>query len=71
MVQHGKNGLLVDFFDVEGFAALAGRVLDSPGEFKPLGRAGVEMIRAGYSLDVCLPQHLQLYRDAREAYERG
>jgi glycosyltransferase involved in cell wall biosynthesis len=71
MIEHEKNGLLVDFFDVEGFAAAAGRVLDAPGKFKPLGQAGVEMIRSRYSLDVCLPQHLQLYRDAEQAYRAG
>jgi glycosyltransferase involved in cell wall biosynthesis len=68
MIRHGQNGLLADFFDVEGLADLAGRVLDAPGDFKPLGRAGVELIRERYSLDVCLPRMLALYEDALDAY---
>jgi glycosyltransferase involved in cell wall biosynthesis len=63
MIEHGENGLLVDFFDVEGLAETANRVLDAPAEFKHLGGAGVEMIRSGYSFDVCLPQMLELYEE--------
>ena len=64
MIQHEENGLLVDFFDVEGFASLAAKVLDAPESFKHLGRRGTEMIRERYSLEVCLPQMLTLYEDA-------
>jgi glycosyltransferase involved in cell wall biosynthesis len=62
MIEHGKNGLLADFFDVEGLATAAGKVLDAPQDFKHLGRAGVAMIRERYSLEVCLPQMLALYQ---------
>jgi glycosyltransferase involved in cell wall biosynthesis len=71
MVRHGHNGLLVDFFDVEGLADLAGKVLDAPGDYKPLGRAGLEMIRERYSLEVCLPRMLDLYEDAAHARRSG
>lgn len=64
MIEDGKNGLLADFFDVEGMAALADRVLDAPRDYKPLGQAGVELIRERYSLEVCLPRMLALYEDA-------
>lgn len=67
MVRHEQNGLLVDFFDVEGFAAQACRVLDDPASFRPLGQAGVEMIRDRYSLEVCLPRMLDLYEEACHA----
>jgi glycosyltransferase involved in cell wall biosynthesis len=63
MIEHGKNGLLADFFDVAGLAEMAGKVLDRPAEFRPLGQAGVQLIQERYSLDVCLPQMLELYRD--------
>jgi glycosyltransferase involved in cell wall biosynthesis len=63
MIQHGKNGLLVDFFDIEGLADQAEKVLDAPEEFRHLGAAGVDMIQSRYSLDVCLPQMEQLYAD--------
>ena len=62
MIRHGENGLLTDFFDAEAFADAAGRVLDAPGDYRELGRNAVAMIRSEYSLDVCLPRILELYR---------
>jgi glycosyltransferase involved in cell wall biosynthesis len=67
MIEHGKNGLLVNFFDVDGFADTAGKVLDNPSEYRPLGQAGAELIRERYSLEVCLPQMLRLYEEAGAA----
>jgi glycosyltransferase involved in cell wall biosynthesis len=64
MITHEHNGLLANFFDIEGLADAAGRVLDNPPEFRPLGQAGVKMIHERYSLDVCLPRMLALYEDA-------
>jgi glycosyltransferase involved in cell wall biosynthesis len=65
MIEPGKNGLLCDFFDVDGLVETANRVLDAPQEYRHLGAAGVELIRSRYSLDVCLPQMLQLYQEGR------
>jgi glycosyltransferase involved in cell wall biosynthesis len=70
VVEHGRNGLLTDFFDVEGLANLASQVLDAPGDYKHLGQAGVEMVRQRYSLDVCLPRMLALYEDAVDSYRQ-
>jgi glycosyltransferase involved in cell wall biosynthesis len=64
MVRNDRNGLLVDFFDVDSMAETANRVLDAPADFKHLGAAGVENIRNQYSLDACLPQMLDLYQSA-------
>jgi glycosyltransferase involved in cell wall biosynthesis len=64
MITHDKNGLLVDFFDVDAFADQALRVLDEPRKFKHLGQAAQQLIRERYSLDVCDKLHLQLYQDA-------
>jgi glycosyltransferase involved in cell wall biosynthesis len=61
LIEHNKNGLLADFFDVDGLAETADRVLDRPQDFKHLGAAGTGLIRRRYSLDICLPQMLQLY----------
>jgi glycosyltransferase involved in cell wall biosynthesis len=69
MIRDGVNGLLVDFFDVEAQAELAGKVLDAPQEFKDLGQAGSRMIQERYSTEVCLPRMLALYEDAM--YARG
>lgn len=61
MIEHEKNGLLVDFFDAREMADVAQTVLDSPGDFKHLGAAGAKMIQERYSMDVCLPRMLELY----------
>ena len=68
MIRDGQNGLLAEFFDVEGLAELAGRVLNAPLSYKHLGRAGVKMIGEHYSLEVCLPRMLALYEDALHAH---
>ena len=65
LVTHERTGLLAPFFDVDAFADAANRVLDDPAAYKPLGRAGAELIRRKYSLDECLPRFLKLCEDAR------
>ena len=62
VIAHGKNGLLAPFFDVEALADRASAVLDAPGDYRHLGRSGVELVREQYSLEVCLPRLLDLYR---------
>jgi glycosyltransferase involved in cell wall biosynthesis len=61
VIEHEKTGLLADFFDVEGLADQACRVLDDPAAFRPLGLAGLELVRQKYALDVCLPQLVDLF----------
>jgi glycosyltransferase involved in cell wall biosynthesis len=68
IIAQGVNGLLTDFFDFEALAGAASKVLDAPGDYKHLGRAGVELIQNRYSLDVCLPRMLHLYEDALSAH---
>lgn len=64
MIEHGRNGLLVDFFDVEGFAARAVEVLRDPAAHRPLGEAGAALVRERYALDVCLPRLVSLFERA-------
>ncbi len=61
VIQHERNGLLCDFFDVDGFAAQALRVLQEPAAFRELGQAAEETIRQKYSLDVTMPQMVSFY----------
>jgi glycosyltransferase involved in cell wall biosynthesis len=70
MIEHGRNGLLVDFFDVGGFAATVEKIIDAPGDAELLRKNAEEMIRGQYSLDVCLPQILKLYEDAQMTYRK-
>ena len=62
MITHDENGLLFDFFDVESAVDSACSVLDDPENYKTLGLSGMRMIKEKYSMEVCLPQHLELYR---------
>lgn len=62
VIDHGRNGLLASFYDVDRFANLALEVLDDPAEYRAqLGRQGLEMIHAKYSLERTLPRMMQLY----------
>ena len=67
MIRHGSNGLLTDFFDVDAMADRIEEVLNRPDDYRHLGQNGAEMIREEYTLEKCLPQMLQLYRDAATA----
>jgi hypothetical protein len=58
---------LTDFFDAEAMVDTAGRVLEAPAEYRPLGKVGVATVRDRYSLEVCLPQHLRLHQNACSA----
>ncbi len=64
VIEHGKTGLLADFYDVEGMVDQADSVLNAPRDHRHLGRAGVELVRERFSLDVCLPRMVALYEDA-------
>ena len=61
MIGDGENGLLADFFDVEGMADKAVRVLKDPAAHRPLGRAAEEKIKLMYSVEAVVPQMLKMY----------
>jgi glycosyltransferase involved in cell wall biosynthesis len=61
VITDGENGLLVDFFDVEGLAV---EVLRDPLAFRHLGRRGVQLVHEHYALDVTLPRHIALFERA-------
>jgi len=67
VIRDGENGLLNDFYDVDGFAQKALRVLRDPDAYRPLGRAGAKMVRDQYSLDYCLPRLASYYERVRAA----
>ena len=64
MIHDGHNGLLADFFSPEQFAEKALAVLKDPAAFRPLGRAGEQMIRDYYSMEAVLPAMLRMYEEA-------
>ena len=56
-VRHGQTGLLRNFFDVDGLAETALKVLKDPEAYRHLGQAGEQLIRAQYSLERIDPAH--------------
>lgn len=52
----GENGLLADFFDVDGLARQALEVLRDPAAARPLGEAAMRDAREKYSIEVALPR---------------
>ena len=62
VIRHNHNGLLGDFFDVEGLAATALEVLKDPAAYRnSLGRAARRLIEEHYSMAVLMPQMVQFY----------
>jgi glycosyltransferase involved in cell wall biosynthesis len=65
LIRHEENGLLAGFFDVEGLAAQALRVLKNPAEYRPLGLAGRALIEDQYSVEKTLPKMWDLFTRVR------
>jgi len=63
MIVDGENGLLVDFFDPDGFADAVCRVLDHPDRMRDLREAARRTVVERYDLKTwCLPQILDTIR---------
>ncbi|MFM7000438.1 MAG: glycosyltransferase family 4 protein [Limnohabitans sp.] len=61
VIEHGINGLLVDFFDTEGLVQQVTQVLTEPSRFAALRVAARERVVRDYDLKtVCLPAQLRL-----------
>lgn len=59
VIQHGENGLLVDFFSVDGLVERVCTLLDDPDQRARLGTAARAAAVAGYDLTTkCLPKQL-------------
>ena len=58
-IEHGKTGLLVDFFDPQAVAAQVVEVLAKPQEFARIGKAARDHVVREYDfLTRCLPEHI-------------
>ncbi|MBC7157883.1 MAG: glycosyltransferase [Rhodobacteraceae bacterium] len=67
-IEHGRTGRLVDFFDVEGWAAALIEGLAEPGRFAPLGEAARAHVVAHYDLKSrCLPAMLRFVESGGRA----
>ncbi len=62
VIRHNENGLLCDFFDVEGLAKTALEVLNDPAAYRErLGQAARRTVEERYSMAVVMPQMVQFY----------
>jgi glycosyltransferase involved in cell wall biosynthesis len=60
-LRHGDNGLLVDFFDVDGWVKSVSEALAKPADYNPLREAARKGILSTYDLkSICLPRQLKL-----------
>ncbi len=67
VIAHGRNGLLVDFFDRRQLADSVIAALAEPGRHAALAAAGRASVVAGYDLRAhCLPRTLDLLRSMVE-----
>lgn len=61
VIEHGRNGLLVDFFDGAGLADQVCAVLEHPGKYLPLASRARETVVQRYNLrTICLPAQASL-----------
>jgi glycosyltransferase involved in cell wall biosynthesis len=73
VIRHGENGILVDFFSVDGLVQAVSRLLDDPLERQRLGAAARLKAIAGYDLNtVCLPRQLAWVESlTQQDHEKG
>ena len=60
VIQHGQNGLLVDFFSPKDLASAVVEILQDPQRSKLLGVAARRTVEKTYDLDVCVTRQLAL-----------
>jgi glycosyltransferase involved in cell wall biosynthesis len=61
-ITDGENGLLNDFFDIDGFVNQALSVLDKPANYRHLGQNGRKLIEEKFSLNKMFPKLWNLYK---------
>lgn len=62
VIEHGKNGVLVDFFDSDALADAIITALRKPGKYNPIRRKARETIVKQYDLNsICLPQMARFF----------
>jgi glycosyltransferase involved in cell wall biosynthesis len=55
IIEPGRSGLIEPLFDAERLTEAALRVLQHPGEYRPLGEAARQRMEESYGLDVVVP----------------
>lgn len=61
VIEDGRNGLLVDFFDYEALAAKVADVVNNGHKYAAMREAGRRSVCEGYDLNrICLPRQMRL-----------
>jgi glycosyltransferase involved in cell wall biosynthesis len=63
VIEHGRNGLLAQFFDVAELAHQALQVLRSPAKYSALGRNAAEHIEKTYAAPVTVPRLVEYFEE--------
>jgi glycosyltransferase involved in cell wall biosynthesis len=71
LIRHEENGLLADFFDVEGLSNHLLRILNDPPAHRRLGEAGMALIEESYCVTKTLPQHLDFFQRVADSGTSG
>jgi glycosyltransferase involved in cell wall biosynthesis len=66
-IDEGVHGLLADFYDVDGLAEQALRVLRDPGKYRPLAQAARQRVLERYELGKCITELTKLFADTVSA----
>jgi glycosyltransferase involved in cell wall biosynthesis len=68
LISHNRNGLLGNFFDVDGLARQALKVLREPAAYRELGKTAVRDIEQKYSLEASIPKLIRFFGRAAECH---
>ena len=67
VISHDETGLFADFFDVDGLASQALRILKDPSAYRSLGTRGRALVEERYSLDKTLPKLWEFFTSLAES----
>jgi glycosyltransferase involved in cell wall biosynthesis len=67
-IDHGAQGLLVDFYDVDGLAEQALHVLRAPEEYRHLGQAARARVMERYEKNRCIEQLVEYFQSVARRF---
>jgi glycosyltransferase involved in cell wall biosynthesis len=67
VITHGKEGLLAEFYDIDGHAEHGIDVLRNPDDYRAMRADARSRVMETYSLDVCLPKLSNMYESMAES----
>ena len=65
VIDDGVHGLLADFYDVEGLAEKAIKVLRNPAEYRPLGKAARQRVLERFEKELCIGQLVDFFKEIK------